>query len=42
MAHSNIWIKQGYSKGNKTVPGKVDTTRIEDGHKQNTKTSVTI
>jgi len=22
-----------YSKGNKTVPGKVATTRTEDGHK---------
>jgi hypothetical protein len=31
-----------YSKRNKTVPGKVTTTRTEDGHKQNTKTSVTI
>jgi hypothetical protein len=31
-----------YSKGNKTVPGKVATTRIEDGHKYNTKTSITI
>jgi hypothetical protein len=31
-----------YSKGNKTVPGKVATTRAENGHKQNTKTSVTI
>jgi hypothetical protein len=31
-----------YSKGNKTVPGKVATTRTEDGHKQNTKTSITI
>ena len=31
-----------YSKGNKTVPGKVAITRTEDGHKQNTKTSVTI
>jgi len=31
-----------HSKGNKTVPGKVATTCIEDGHKQNTKTSVTI
>ena len=30
------------SKGNKTVPGKVATTRSEEGHKQNTKTSVTI
>jgi hypothetical protein len=25
-----------YSKGNKTVPGKVVTTRTEDGHKQDT------
>ena len=32
----------GYSKGNKTVPGKVATTRTEDGHKQNTKGSITI
>jgi len=31
-----------YSKGNKTVSGKVATTRTENGHKQNTKTSVTI
>jgi hypothetical protein len=31
-----------YIKGNKTVPGKVATTRTEDGHRQNTKTSVTI
>jgi len=31
-----------HSKGNKTVPGKVATSRTEDGHKQNTKTSVTI
>jgi hypothetical protein len=31
-----------HSKGNKTVPGKVATTPTEDGHKQNTKTSVTI
>jgi len=23
-----------YSKGNKTVPGKVATTHTEDGHKQ--------
>jgi hypothetical protein len=29
-------------KGNKTVPEKVATTRTEDGHKQNTKTSTTI
>jgi hypothetical protein len=34
--------EQRISKGNKTVPGKVATTRTEDGHKQNTKTSVTI
>jgi len=25
-----------YSKGNKTVPGKVATTRTEDGNKQDT------
>jgi len=31
-----------YSKGNKTVPWKVATTRTEDGHKWVTKTSVTI
>jgi len=31
-----------HSKGNKTVSGKVATTRTEDGHKQNTKTSVTM
>ena len=31
-----------HSKGNKTVPEKVATTRIEDGHKQTTKTSTTI
>ena len=30
------------SKGNKTVPGKVATTRTEDGHKWNTKTSSKI
>jgi len=31
-----------HSTGNKTVPGKVATTRTEDRHKQNTKTSATI
>ena len=31
-----------HSIGNKTVPGKVATTRAEDGHKQNTKTSTAI
>ena len=31
-----------HSKGNKTVPEKVATTRAEDGHKQNTKTITTI
>ena len=32
-----------HSKGNKTVKQqKVATTRTEDGHKQNTKTSTTI
>jgi hypothetical protein len=30
------------TKGNKTVPEKVATTRTEDGHKWNTKTSTTI
>jgi hypothetical protein len=27
---------RGYSKGNKTVPGKLTTTHTEDGHKQYT------
>ena len=31
-----------HSKGNKTVPQKVATTRTEDGHKQTTKISITI
>ena len=31
-----------HSKGNKTIPGKVATTRTEEGHKQTTKTSTTI
>jgi len=31
-----------HSKGNKTVPEKVATTRTEDGHKHTTKTSTTI
>jgi hypothetical protein len=31
-----------HSKGNKTIPEKVATTRTEDGHKQNTKTSTAI
>ena len=31
-----------HSRGNKTVPEKVATTRTEDVHKQNTKTSATI
>ena len=31
-----------YSKGNTTIPEKVATTSTEDGHKQNTKTSITI
>jgi hypothetical protein len=31
-----------HSKGNKKVPGKVATTHTEDGHKQDTKTSVTV
>ena len=29
-------IVKEYSKGNKTVPGKVATTHTEDGHKQDT------
>ena len=32
----------GHSKGNKSVPVKVATTRTEDRHKQTTKTSTTI
>jgi hypothetical protein len=39
------WGENGiteYSKGNKTVPGKVVKTRTEDGHKLNTKTSARI
>jgi hypothetical protein len=41
------WVREKhgsteYSKGNETVPGKVATTRTENGYKQNTKTSVTI
>ena len=31
-----------HSKGNETVSEKVATTRTEDGHKQNIKTSSTI
>ena len=31
-----------HSKGNKTVPEKVATTRTEDEHKQDAKTSTTI
>jgi hypothetical protein len=31
-----------HGKGNKTVPITVATTRTEDGHKQNTKTSTTV
>jgi hypothetical protein len=31
-----------HSKENKTVTGKVVTTRTEDGHKENTKTIATI
>jgi len=39
------WEKNGsteHSKGNKTESGKLATTRTEDGHKQDTKTSATI
>ena len=35
-------VSTKHSKGNKTVPEKVATTRTEDGHKQTTKTSTTI
>jgi len=41
----NILGKNGsteHSKGNKTLPEKVATTRTEDRHKLNTKTSITI
>jgi len=41
----NVLGKNGsteHSKGNKTVPEKVATTRTEDRHKQNTKTSTEI
>jgi len=31
-----------HSKGNKTVPEEAATTRTEDGHKHNIKTSTTI
>ena len=31
-----------HSKGNKTEPEKVTTTRTEDGHKQNTKKGAEI
>jgi len=31
-----------HSKGNKTIPGKMATTRTEDGHKQTTKTNYNI
>ena len=37
-----FYMPLSHSKGNKTVPGKVATTRTEDGHKQTTKTSTTI
>jgi len=30
------YLKMAYSKGNKTVPGKVATTHTEDGYKQDT------
>ena len=39
------WGENGsteHSKGNKTVPEKVATTRTEAGHKQTAKTSTTI
>jgi hypothetical protein len=33
---TNVFGSREYSKGNKTVPGKVATTHAEDGHKQDT------
>jgi len=42
---SMYWGKNGsieHSKENKTVPGKVATTRTKDGYTQTTKTSNTI
>ena len=41
MYEGENWSTE-HSKGNKTVPGKVATTRTEDGHKQTTKTGTTI
>ena len=41
MYQAKNWSTE-YSKGNKTVPGKVATTCTEDGHKQTTKTNTTI
>ena len=41
MYQAKYWSTE-HSKGNKTVPEKVATTRTEDGHKQTTKTSTTI
>ena len=37
MYQAKYWSTE-HSKGNKTVPEKVATTRTEDGHKQTTKT----
>ena len=34
--------KKERSKGNKNVPEKVATTCTEDGHKETTKTNITI
>ena len=31
-----------HNKGNKTIPGKVATTRTKDGHKSTTKTHTPI
>jgi hypothetical protein len=39
LNHINFVIKESF---NKTVPEKVATTRTEDGHKKNTKTSTEI
>ena len=45
IQHQCIRGKNGsteHSKGNKTVPEKVATTRTEDGHKQDAKTGTEI
>ena len=41
MFQGKNWSAE-HSKRNEIVPEKVATTRTEEGHKQNTKTSITI